>query len=144
MLWCWNRQTRKEPDDDTDSNNNSRKFNCWNDIRASETWSDSSPPRNALNSRFQSLTISRSTKSASRSPFGTREDRRYGESRKSCSPWTRDSLEWRKSSPRAELAAADKPSEEMIEYTREKAKEWKNYHMNLVDTHCHFDMLFSK
>jgi hypothetical protein len=32
----------------------------------------------------------------------------------------------------------------LIKFFKMKSLEWKNYSKNLVDTHCHFDMLFSR
>jgi hypothetical protein len=36
------------------------------------------------------------------------------------------------------------PDEKLINYFTNKSSEWKNYANNLVDSHCHFDMLFYK
>lgn len=35
-------------------------------------------------------------------------------------------------------------SKQLINYFKQKSFEWKNFSNNLVDTHCHFDMLFPK
>lgn len=36
------------------------------------------------------------------------------------------------------------PDEKLIKYFEDKSAQWKNYANNLVDSHCHFDMLFYK
>lgn len=36
------------------------------------------------------------------------------------------------------------PDQETLNYFKAKSEEWKGYSKNLVDTHCHFDMLFPK
>ncbi len=35
-------------------------------------------------------------------------------------------------------------SDDLKEFFLNKSKKWQNYRQNLVDTHCHFDMMFSK
>lgn len=44
------------------------------------------------------------------------------------------------------LAASRKHSIEpsLVEFFKKKSAEWADYSMNLVDSHCHFDMLFMK
>lgn len=34
--------------------------------------------------------------------------------------------------------------DEMVKFFRKKNLKWKDITKNLIDTHCHFDMLFSK
>lgn len=34
--------------------------------------------------------------------------------------------------------------DDLRRFFEKKALKWKNYHKNLVDSHCHFDMLFNK
>lgn len=36
------------------------------------------------------------------------------------------------------------PSDALVEYFKKKSTEWAPYRRNLIDSHCHFDMLFDK
>jgi hypothetical protein len=37
-----------------------------------------------------------------------------------------------------------KIDDKLVDYMKEKSKQWEKYPDQLVDTHCHFDMLFTK
>ena len=36
------------------------------------------------------------------------------------------------------------PSDSLVKYFKKKSTEWAPYRRNLIDSHCHFDMLFDK
>jgi hypothetical protein len=36
------------------------------------------------------------------------------------------------------------PSVRLLDFFKKKSLEWKSFNRNLVDSHCHFDMMFAK
>jgi hypothetical protein len=45
---------------------------------------------------------------------------------------------------RSESVLCKSPTDKILEFFEHKSSEWKKYPNILVDTHCHFDMLFAK
>lgn len=45
---------------------------------------------------------------------------------------------------RSESVLCKSPTDKILEFFEHKSSEWKKYPKILVDTHCHFDMLFAK
>lgn len=45
---------------------------------------------------------------------------------------------------RSESVLCKSPTDKILEFFEHKSNEWKKYPKILVDTHCHFDMLFAK
>ena len=120
---------RTDRSEERDLNNNSKRSSFWGDIR--NTPVDSPTTEETLGSRLESLKIT-SEPPKMEIPYDKPQTPRC------------EHQSWTQWEQRESRRSPESPNEELIRFTQEKAKEWKTYPMNLIDTHCHFDMLFSR
>lgn len=118
--------------------NEQQRFACWADIRGPEFPQEAASP-DTLGSQLESLKLTPEEPQPPTIKWREEESPPTPPTPQRCEhqSWTR----WELQEPRRSL---ESPNEELIRFTQEKAKEWKAYPMNLIDTHCHFDMLFSR